>query len=167
MELLAVAVEARRTVRYADGVPPVVGQAEAALVVAHAQREVLRGVKLVVVEAQEVPVVMRWRNGVVQLARCGLDAHAAAAEPDALPHLHDVLACSTRAADPEDAGAAIVDERREPEAPERAVAHESESGRRPLDEVRERRRPDCTISQSSGVPAPRMRRSVASSATET
>jgi hypothetical protein len=83
----------------------VVGDAEAALVIAHEQPEVAGAVKLVAIEAEEVPVVVRRRDRVVQLTGIGLDADAAAGELHELPHLHHGRVARPVAADPEDPGA--------------------------------------------------------------
>ena len=71
MELLAVREEARRAVRDALRDAVVVGDAEPALVVAHEELERARAAQLVVVEAEEVPVVVGRSDRVVQLARLG------------------------------------------------------------------------------------------------
>src|SRR5947209_8768177 len=76
VELSAVAEEARGTVRHADGRAVMVGDAEAALVVPNAKREVHRAPQLVVVEPEEVPVMMRICVHVLQGAGNRIDAHS-------------------------------------------------------------------------------------------
>src|SRR5439155_13034112 len=113
VELLAVAPEARRPVRDADGKPVVIGQAEAALAIAEEHVEVARASQLVVVEAEQVPVVVRPRHDVVEPTGLLVDPRAARVELHVLPYVHRVGSRGARAANPEDARAAVVHQRRE------------------------------------------------------
>src|SRR5579859_1404788 len=115
MELRAVTEEAWRAVRHADRGAVVVGDAKTALMVAHDELEVARTPQLVVVEAEEMPVVVWERVHVLQLARALVDAHAARSELNDLSHIHHVRSKRAGRSDPQDSWAAIVDHRREPE----------------------------------------------------
>src|SRR5205814_7766849 len=101
VELAARAEEARRAVPHSGRDPVVVRDAEAALAVADDELEVTRSPELVVLEAEQMPVVVRRRNRVVEMARRANDPHAAVLEVDELRHVHRRRPGRTNAADPE------------------------------------------------------------------
>src|SRR6267154_54797 len=122
MELLAVTAEPRWAVRNADRMSPVVGDAKAALVVAYAQLEVGCVAQLVVFEAEEMPVIVRWCDHIVQLTGRGIDARVTAGELNELAHPHHVRAGCPRASDPQDSGSSTVHHRGEAKQPPAASA---------------------------------------------